>query len=79
MKKYQDYTNEAGTEKRENESVRLITPQRAAELLGLSIGTLTVWRSVGRYDLPYVKSGSRVMYKAEDIQEFIERRTQTHT
>ncbi len=51
----------------------------AAEALGISRGTLSVWRSVGRYNLPYTKIGRRVKYKAGDLREFIQRRTQTHT
>lgn len=57
----------------------LITPDNAAKILGLSVGTLTVWRSTGRYKLPFVKVGRRCMYRPEDIQAFIESRTQTQT
>ncbi|MEW8441481.1 MAG: helix-turn-helix domain-containing protein [Candidatus Thiodiazotropha taylori] len=57
----------------------LITPKLAADALGISIGTLQVWRSTGRYNLPYVKVGGRVMYRSEDLQAFIERRTMDHT
>jgi predicted site-specific integrase-resolvase len=57
----------------------LVHPRNAASILGLSEGTLAVWRSTGRYDLPYVKCGRLVRYRMEDIQAFIERRTQTHT
>jgi len=57
----------------------LITPKQASSQLGVSEGTLQIWRSVGRYNLPYVKIGGRVMYRIEDIEEFISRRTYTHT
>lgn len=57
----------------------LILPKQASSLLGVSEGTLQIWRSVGRYALPYVKIGGRVMYRLEDIEEFINRRTYTHT
>ena len=57
----------------------LLDDKRAAKFLGVSPGTLSVWRSTGRYDLPYVKCGRCVRYRMEDIQAFIERRTQTHT
>lgn len=60
-------------------AMNLMAPNEVAETLGISIGTLTVWRSVGRYELPYVKVGRRVMYRPKDIQAFIERRTRTHT
>ncbi|MEI7870111.1 MAG: helix-turn-helix domain-containing protein [Candidatus Methylumidiphilus sp.] len=57
----------------------LLDDIQAAELLGISAGTLSVWRSVGRYSLPYVKIGRRVKYKAGDLRDFIERRTRLHT
>ncbi len=58
---------------------RLITPDKVSEILGISKGTLAVWRSIGRYNLPYVKIGSRVMYRLTDIQAFIEERLRDHT
>jgi predicted site-specific integrase-resolvase len=57
----------------------LIPPDQAAQTLGISPGTLQVWRSTGRYNLPFVKVGGRVMYRPQDVQAFIERRTIDHT
>ncbi len=57
----------------------LIQPEQAAEVLGISPGTLQVWRSTGRYNLPYVKVGGRVMYRPADVQAFIENRLHIHT
>ncbi|MBT2988020.1 MAG: helix-turn-helix domain-containing protein [Candidatus Thiodiazotropha sp. (ex Ctena orbiculata)] len=57
----------------------LIPPTKTAETLGVSPGTLQVWRSTGRYNLPFVKVGGRVMYRPDDVQAFIERRTMEHT
>ncbi|MEJ1372591.1 MAG: helix-turn-helix domain-containing protein [Candidatus Sedimenticola sp. (ex Thyasira tokunagai)] len=57
----------------------LIQPGQAASILGLTPGTLQVWRSTGRYNLPFVKVGGRVMYRKEDVQAFIERRLHNHT
>jgi predicted site-specific integrase-resolvase len=57
----------------------LITPDEAAGILGVSPGTLMVWRSTGRYDLSFVKCGSKVMYHPDDIQSFIKRRTRAQT
>ena len=57
----------------------LINPSDAADILGVVKGTLAVWRSTGRYNLPYVKIGSRVMYRLTDIQAFIEERLRDHT
>lgn len=49
----------------------LLTPKQAAETLGVAIGTLAVWRCTARYPLPYVKIGRRVMYREQDITNFI--------
>ena len=45
----------------------------------MSEGTLSVWRSTGRYDLPFVKIGRKVRYRLGDVMDFIARRTMTHT
>ena len=52
----------------------LKTPAEAAALLGVSPGTLSVWRSTRRYPLAYVKVGSKVRYREQDLEEFLERR-----
>ena len=57
----------------------LLDNVKAAEFLGISSGTLAVWRSVGRYQLKYSKIGRRVKYKVGDLRAFIESRTQTQT
>lgn len=51
----------------------------AAEYLGVSPGTLTVWRSVGRYNLPYVKVGRLVRYRKSDLDAWLHQRTHCHT
>ncbi len=58
---------------------QLLTPEQAAEILGVSPHTLGVWRSVKRYGLPYVKVGRKVMYRPEHIENFIEERLRDHT
>lgn len=52
----------------------LKTPAEAAALLGVSPGTLSVWRSTKRYPLTYVKVGSKVRYREQDIAAFLESR-----
>lgn len=52
-----------------------LTSKQAAEILGVSIDTLAVWRCTKRYPLPYVKIGRKVFYRAEDLENFIEART----
>ncbi len=50
---------------------KLLTPSEVADLLGVSVQTLAVWRCAERYALPYVKVGARVRYRAEDLKRFI--------
>ena len=63
----------------DNLDTKLITPEATANLLGLSLATLTIWRATGRYNLPYVKVGRLVRYKLSDVESFIERRSRQHT
>jgi excisionase family DNA binding protein len=53
----------------------LLSPNEVAERLGVTRGTLAVWRCKKRYPLRFVKIGSKIQYRAEDVQRFIERRT----
>lgn len=57
----------------------LLTTEQAAARMGLKPQTLCVWRTAGRYDLPYIKCGRLVRYRPEDIDNFLAGRTQTHT
>lgn len=50
----------------------LLTPAEAAKILGVTIGTLAVWRCTARYPLSFVKIGRRVKYRLADINNFIE-------
>lgn len=53
----------------------LMPPEDAAEYIGVSPGTLSVWRSTGRYDLPFLKIGRSVRYRKADLDSWLERRT----
>ena len=55
-----------------------LTRSQAANYLGVSPGTLEVWASTGRYNLPYVKVGRRVFYRRSDLEAFLDRRTVKH-
>ena len=50
---------------------RLLTTKETAELLGVSPGTLRVWRSTGSGDIPYVKINRSVRYPEEHLKEYI--------
>tara|TARA_Y100000780_G_scaffold197352_1_gene187877 strand:+ start:2708 stop:2980 length:273 start_codon:yes stop_codon:yes gene_type:complete len=56
-----------------------IADKQAAEALGVQASTLAVWRSTGRYNLPYLKVGRLVKYRISDLAEFMARRTSIHT
>lgn len=56
-----------------------LSNQEAACYLGVKPETLDVWRSCGRYSIPYAKIGRRVYYRKSHLDSFIESRTQTQT
>jgi excisionase family DNA binding protein len=53
----------------------LLDEAKTAEVLGVTKGTLQVWRSTKRYPLPYVKVGRSVRYRMSDIEAFLQQRT----
>ncbi|ASJ97395.1 MULTISPECIES: helix-turn-helix domain-containing protein [Shewanella] len=57
----------------------LLTPAEVAKTLGVTEGTLSVWRCTGRYPLKFVKVGRRVMYRQIDIDTFVNGRVYEHT
>lgn len=52
---------------------------QAANVLGVKTSTLAVWRSTGRYNLPFFKVGRLVKYRISDLAEFLASRTSNHT
>jgi excisionase family DNA binding protein len=58
---------------------QLFSPKSAAKYLGVVENTLSVWRSTGRYDLPYIKVGRLVKYRLSDLQAFLARNTKGET
>jgi len=53
----------------------LLDDKAAAALLDVSPGTLSVWRSTGRYALPFLKIGRKVRYRRADLQAWMDSRT----
>ena len=51
-----------------------LTTEDAAKFLGVTAGTLNVWRATRRYPLRYVKVGRKVQYRLSDLEEFVESR-----
>lgn len=52
----------------------LLLESETADLLQVAPGTLSVWRSTGRYQLPFVKIGSRVRYRRGDVEAWLDAR-----
>ena len=57
----------------------LLDDHQASKYLGLKKGTLSVWRSTGRYQIPFVKIGSKVRYRQSDLDCWLESRTHKAT
>lgn len=53
----------------------LLDEKQAAKYLTVSPGTLSVWRSTGRYNLPFVKVGRMVRYLRADLDAWLEARS----
>jgi excisionase family DNA binding protein len=53
----------------------LLDTDPAAEYLGVKGHTLEVWRTSGRYGLPFIKVGRRVKYRRADLDRFLTART----
>lgn len=51
----------------------LLSPEATAKAIGLTTQTLAAWRVEKKY-LPFVKIGWYVMYRAEDVEQFIQSR-----
>lgn len=55
-------------------SKELLDPSAAAVAIGVSPGTLSVWRSTGRYSLPFIKVGRKVRYRRCDLESWLQSR-----
>ena len=53
----------------------LCDDKAAAAILDVTPGTLYVWRSTGRYNLPFIKIGRKVRYRRTDLLSWLEKRT----
>lgn len=58
-----------------NSSKAFFTKCELAEYLGVSIFTIDSWVAERR-EIPFVKMGSRVMFRRKDVEEWIERNRQ---
>ena len=51
----------------------------AANYLGIAPATLAFWRSRGSQTVPYLKLGGRVVYRKDDLDNWLSERVFTHT
>ena len=65
------------TKEQDQGADQLRDPEYAAKVLDVTPGTLSVWRSTGRYRLPFVKIGAKVRYRQSDLDNWIQARTRT--
>ena len=57
----------------------LLNDEQAAAALSVKPGTLSVWRCTGRYNLPFVKVGRLVRYRAGDLAAWLDKRARLHS
>jgi hypothetical protein len=55
----------------------LVDETEAAGILDVSPGTLSVWRSTGRYCVPFLKIGRKVRYSRTALNAWLESRTRS--
>jgi Helix-turn-helix domain len=53
----------------------LVSAKEAAKLLHIEPNTLAIWRCKKRYSLRHIKIGSKVFYRASEIDRFLDERT----
>ncbi len=53
---------------------RLMTRQETADYLKMAKGTLDVWASTKRHDLPYYKVGRNVLYRKSEVDRWLDSR-----
>jgi len=56
---------------------QLLTNEQAAQFLGVSAGTLPIWRCKRKYALPFVRVGRLIRYERSALQSWIEKRTES--
>jgi Helix-turn-helix domain len=53
---------------------KLLTAEEAAAAIGVTSGTLAIWRCTRRYPLPWIKAGRKVRYREDDVAAFLDSR-----
>lgn len=52
----------------------LVDEKEAALILGVALGALQVWRSTGRYAIPFLKVGRLMKYRRSALENWVESR-----
>lgn len=60
------------TDDKKDKKDKLLTRKEAAEYLGVSEGTLAVWKVTKRYPLPVIKVGRLVRYRQSNLDKFLD-------
>ena len=60
-------------------NAEILDTNGAAEYLGFQPQTLAIWRTTGRYGLPFLKLGRLVRYRKSDLDKWLASRRRTHT
>lgn len=55
---------------------QLLTTAQAADYLATKPHTLEIWRCTRRYALPYIKVGRNIRYRRDDLDAFLQARTE---
>lgn len=48
-----------------------LTAAQASDLIGITAGTFTVWKSQRRFDFFYIRSKNKLLYRLADIEKFL--------
>lgn len=54
---------------------RLMTPNEAADFLGIDAQTLNNWRTTQRVQVPFLKVGRLVRYRRQDLETYLTKNT----
>ena len=54
-----------------------LTREQAANYIGVTCGTLDVWRCTGRHGVPFVRIGRKIYYLKDDLDMWLDSRRVT--
>lgn len=70
--------NQATLAEPNRNSKDLVDEREAAEIIDVAPGTLSVWRSTGRYSVPFIKVGRKVRYSRTALNAWLDSRTRSN-